>query len=397
MSKNGTDVRVGLVLGAGGILGGAWLIGALHALTSEIGWDPGSADCLVGTSAGAMIAALCASGVPPWYMLAHSAGETEAAFGEDGAAHAASSSLGGGVFRLHPGLPALGPGSWRLALASLARPYRYAPAAILAGWLPQGVISSEPLKQTIRGVVGDGWAPHPGLSIIACDHDAGRRVEFGTSTAPRTSLADAVAASCAIPGFYRPVTIDGRRYVDGGVVSTSNLDLLTDRGLDLVVCLNPTSSLHEPQPRTLGERAAAVLRQRSGRMLQTEAKRLRASGTEVVLIQPTIRDLDAIGTNLMSSNRRHHVIEVAAETVGGHLRMSDVRARLRDLPPGQPLLIRRPDQAPDGKPDFLALARQRWAARGWVRSARPDNDPARPAQAIDASAPAGRRRRDRAA
>jgi NTE family protein len=67
--------RVGLVLGAGGVLGGAWLVGAPHAIASESGWDPGSADCIVGTSAGSMIGALVACGVPPWFMVAHSAGE----------------------------------------------------------------------------------------------------------------------------------------------------------------------------------------------------------------------------------------------------------------------------------------------------------------------------------
>jgi hypothetical protein len=61
----------------------------------------------------------------------------------------------------------LGAGSWRLALGSLARPHRYSPAAILAGWIPQGVISADPLKQTIRRVAGERWAPHPNLWIMA--------------------------------------------------------------------------------------------------------------------------------------------------------------------------------------------------------------------------------------
>src|ERR671929_1334838 len=68
-------MRVGLVLGAGGIQGGAWLTGGLDALAEETGWDPASADYVVGTSAGSMIGALCASGVPPWFMVAHSRGE----------------------------------------------------------------------------------------------------------------------------------------------------------------------------------------------------------------------------------------------------------------------------------------------------------------------------------
>ncbi|MGZ4306569.1 MAG: patatin-like phospholipase family protein [Solirubrobacteraceae bacterium] len=173
---------------------------------------------------------------------------------------------------------------------------------------------------------------------------------------------DAVAASCAIPGFYRPVEIAGRRYVDGGVASTSNLDVLAGLGLDLVICLNPTSSLHAPQPRTLGERAAAVLREGSGRRLGSEAKRVRASGTEVVLIQPAVQDLDAMGGNLMSAKRRHQVIEVAAQTVASHLREPGIRARLSELPSGESVLVRRPPGPLAQPPDFGRLARRRWVA-----------------------------------
>ena len=357
-------VRVGLVLGAGGILGGAWLVGALQALATETGWDPGSAEYVVGTSAGAMIAGLSASGVPPWFMVAQSAGESINGREAEPSASGERRRSAGAVFKLHGGVPALGPGSWRLALASLARPYRYSPAAIVAGWLPQGLISNEPLKETIRRVAGDGWPPHPNLWIMACDHDSGRRVAFGRADAPSAPLADAVAGSCAIPGFYRPVEIAGHRYVDGGVASMSNLDVLAGAGLDLVICLNPTSSLHAPQPRTLGERAAGVLRKASGRRLGNEAKRVRASGTEVILVQPTVQDLDAMGTNLMSAKRRHEVIEVAVQTVSQHLREPELRSRLRELPAGESLLVRRPSGSPPQRPDFGRLARRRWSAAG---------------------------------
>jgi len=357
-------IRVGLVLGAGGVLGGAWLVGGLHALATETGWDPGSAEIVVGTSAGSMVAALSACGVPPWYMVAHSAGETP---DEPEDAHA--SRTAGARFRLERRVPALGPGSWRLAMASLARPYRYSPAAVLAGWLPRGIVSPEPLKETIRRVAGDGWAPHPNLWVMACDYETGRRVAFGREGAPPASLADAVAASCAIPGFYRPVEIGGRRYVDGGMWSTSNLDVLARRDLDLVVCLNPTSSLHHPSTRTVGARAAAVLRQASGRRLGREARRVRASGTEVVLIQPTVHDLDAMGTNLMSGRRRNEVIEVAVRTISEHLRDPEVRARLRGLPAGAAPLVRAPAGAIK-RPDLDALVGLRWAAAPAAAGAR---------------------------
>ena len=93
--------RVGLVLGAGGILGGAWLVGALDAIAAETGWDPGSADRIVGTSAGSMIGALVASGVPPWFMVAHSAGDDlEGLLDAGGAEPTAADRSAGGVFRL---------------------------------------------------------------------------------------------------------------------------------------------------------------------------------------------------------------------------------------------------------------------------------------------------------
>jgi hypothetical protein len=66
-------------------MGGAWLTGGLEAIARETGWDPATADYIVGTSAGSMIGSLCAAGVPPWFMVAHSAGEVfEGLVGADG-------------------------------------------------------------------------------------------------------------------------------------------------------------------------------------------------------------------------------------------------------------------------------------------------------------------------
>jgi NTE family protein len=359
---NDKSPQVGLVLGAGGILGGAWLVGALDAIATETGWDPGSADYVVGTSAGSMIGALLACGVPPWFMVAHSAGERLKGVADArGAPASAASRSAGAAFKLDRSGLALGPGSWRLAAASLARPYRYSPAAVLSGWLPRGLISTEPLKDTVRRACADPWAPHPNYWAMAVDYRTGRRVAFGRSDAPRAELPDAVAASCAIPGFYRAVEINGRPYVDGGVYSTSNLDVLRDQSVELVVALNPMSSLHVGVPRTLAERVALTMRQAAGRRLGSEAKRLRARGIEVILIQPTVHDLDLMGGNLMSSRRRHDVIQMAVRTVSDHLRESGVGERLSRLPAGNPYLVRRPAGNPSAWPNLRAVARERWA------------------------------------
>jgi NTE family protein len=353
--------RVGLLLGAGGVLGGAWLVGALHAIAAESGWDPGSADYIVGTSAGSMIGALVASGVPPWFMVAHSAGESFRGLTDArGNESADADRSAGATFRIDRGGFGLGPGSWRLAVASASHPLRYSPMSVLSGWLPRGIVSTEPLKETVRRACADDWAPHPNYWAIAVDYTTGRRVAFGRAGSPPAKLADAVAASCAILGFYRAVEIGGRPYVDGGVRSASNLDVLRAEPLDLVVALNPMSSLGDRPPRHVGDRLAARMRELNGRRLGHEAKRLRAAGIEVLLLQPTERDLEVLGGNLMSSKRRHEMIETAVETTTEELRTSSAGERLAALPAGDVRLVRRPTGPPSTWPDFRAAARDRW-------------------------------------
>jgi NTE family protein len=347
-------MKVGLVLGAGGVMGGAWLTGGLEALATETGWDPSTADFVVGTSAGSMIGSLLAAGVPPWFMVAHSAGESfDGLVDAHGRPAAEADRSAGATFRLHPGPPPIGPGSWKLIARSLAAPHRSRPGAFVAGWLPRGVVSNEPLRGTVRRVVESGWTDHPNHWVIACDYSDGHRVAFGRADAPPADLPDAVAASCAIPGFYRPVDIAGRRYVDGGLWSTSNLDVLRNEDLDLVICLNPTSSLHPTHAWNPAERVAGAFRRGSGRRLGWEARKLRQSGTQLVLVQPTREDLDVMGLNLMSTRRRHDAIETAIRTVRAQLRAPGVRELLAGLPAGEPHKIERPPGHPSTWPQVV--------------------------------------------
>ena len=137
-----------------------------------------------------------------------------------------------------------------------------------------------------------------------------------------------MAASCAIPGFYHPVKIAGRRYVDGGICSVSNLDLLCGAGLDLAICLNPMSSLAQATGGSPADRMAAIMRAAAGRRLGHEARKLRATGTRVLILQPGERDLPLMGFNLMSGARRLEVMEQARRSVAKDLR----RARARGAP-----------------------------------------------------------------
>jgi NTE family protein len=138
--------------------------------------------------------------------------------------------------------------------------------------------------------------------------------------------------------------------------STSNLDVIRNDGLDLVICLNPTSSLHPPQAWNPLEWLAHAIRHNSGRRLGSEAKKLRARGTEVVLIQPTAEDLAVMPRNLMSRANRNPVIEMAQRTTAAQLREPRHAELLADLPQGDPDKIHRPEGDPSGWPGLRDIA-----------------------------------------
>ncbi|HSD81989.1 MAG TPA: hypothetical protein VLB47_15070, partial [Solirubrobacteraceae bacterium] len=105
-------MKVGLVLGAGGVVGASWLMGALDALESATGWSPGGAERIVGTSAGSVVGALLAQGIAPAYMTAYSAGRSlEGIADAEQRVELLAERAAGNDLRLHPALPRLGPGS----------------------------------------------------------------------------------------------------------------------------------------------------------------------------------------------------------------------------------------------------------------------------------------------
>jgi NTE family protein len=98
-----------------------------------------------------------------------------------------------------------------MAFTALRNPLRHTPLQMLAGWIPAGFISTDSLKDVVRRAVPDEWVDHPNYWAVACDYESGRRIPFGRLDSPQGEITEAVAASCAIPGFYRPVRIGGRR------------------------------------------------------------------------------------------------------------------------------------------------------------------------------------------
>lgn len=282
-----------LVLGVGGVLGEAWMWGYLGGARQATGEDFRTAKQLIGTSAGSIVAARLAGGEDPrrreervrWDGEAEPARRPRAL--RAALERASRVSLGAFSPLAAPALSAATPGG------ALAR------AALLAG-VPRGRIALDDLRSRV-GALGPRFDGR--LRLVAVDRGSGRRVVFGDDGAPEASVADAVAASCAVPGLFAPVAIDGREYVDGGVWSPTNLDLAKAGRGDRVLCLVPTAAMATGAALALRGLAA-------GWRLATSMEAAAASrrGASVEIVAPDPGAADAMGTDLMDPGRRGRVL-----------------------------------------------------------------------------------------
>jgi NTE family protein len=292
-------------------------MGALGALTRETGWDPEHATLVTGTSAGSVVAALVAGSHRPWRLV------------EEGFESDFLDVMAGAVYKMERPERLLRWGSWRMVVEAWRGGGDAMLARTWAGMLPHGLISTRHLEQMVDRRI-TAWPRHPRLWIVAIDYDSGARHAFKGPGAADVTVGRAVAASCAIPGFYRPVRIGSRLYVDGGVVSSTNIDLVAEEDLDLVICLLPLSPATAVARRTpFGD-----LRRVVHRNLHRQIRRLEEAGTEVLLVEPEGRAADLIGLNFMNRARAHRVAVAAAETVHRRLRSADAQAALRRLRDG---------------------------------------------------------------
>ncbi|MGH6653861.1 MAG: patatin-like phospholipase family protein [Actinocrinis sp.] len=314
--------RTGLVLGGGGTLGATWMIGAMNALYDELGFDARSADLILGTSAGAILAALVGAGASPQDLWLHQesgdvldgplAGQV---FDYD---HA-----GGGALPLRP---QAGIGSPKLIASAVRHPRRYPNTAVFSAFLPPGRGSLDDVRRMVEDITPAGaWSPHPGVRIVAMDYDTGDRVAFGAPGAPEIGMADAVVASCSIPGWFAPVMLGERRFVDGGAFSANSIDLVVADGLpggeplDVLYVLAPSCAREYDRPRSALGRLERAYRHRVTRQMLHEAKQVRQNGTRVIVLCPGADDLEVLGVNLMDPTRRADVLITARRTVAEFL------------------------------------------------------------------------------
>ncbi|MDT7570424.1 MAG: hypothetical protein QOE05_598 [Actinomycetota bacterium] len=310
-----------LVLGAGGLTGQAFHLGVLTALCDLTGFDGRNCDAVVGTSAGSLVAAALTAGFGAADQAAMLLGERPSPQAQKRLRElrTQASSLPvleeEVVLRRGP----LAPGA---LLAAARRPWAVRPGAVVSGLIPAGRNTTHGISRGVSHLHGETW-PGDRLRICAVRARDARRVVFGTPGAPKVDVGTAVAASCAIPGYFAPVVIDGQPYVDGGAHSPTNADVLSKDRPSLVVISSPMSFGPGGGTRS----PDALIRLAVRRYLAREVRLLRRHGATVLVFQPSPRDLSAMGVNPMKLLRGGDVVDAAATTV--KLRL-EARPELRE-------------------------------------------------------------------
>ena len=215
-----------------------------------------------------------------------------------------------------PGIPKLlGPGSPRLIGSSLRRLGQVPATTLVSAFMPEGTRSLERIGHLVDAVTPLGeWSPHRGVWVVAMDYEDGKRVVFGRPGSPVVPLSSAVVASCSIPGWFQPVVIKGRTYVDGGAVSATSVDVLAHAGLDEVYVVAPMVSFATDRPSSVAARLERRWRGQLTKAARQEAAVVRAAGATVRMVGPGPEDLVAIGANLMDDTRRRFVLETSLRT-----------------------------------------------------------------------------------
>jgi NTE family protein len=300
-----------LVLASGGALGEAWMSGVLAGIEDATGHDFRATESLVGTSAGALVAAALVAGERPRRpprasgLPALGAGTpADDIAAESGGAVAAARTVPRAV------LSSIAREALRLAGAA-ATPL--APMALAVGSSGSTAVRSAllglaPGADRSLAAIGEGirasGARFDGrLRVVAVDRARGRRVVFGAPGAPAAAVAEAVQASCSVPWVFAPVTIDGREYVDGGVWSNTNLDVAPVGRLTQVLCLNPIASLDLAMASPL-----RMLRALAGSTAAVEALALRNRGARVRMLGPSADVARVMGPDLSDTRLRDDVL-----------------------------------------------------------------------------------------
>lgn len=336
--------KTALVLGGGGFTGGVYEIGALRALNLlATNHTVNQFDVYVGTSAGAFLAALCANGVTPEEMMRVVTNQGPQPFRDVNLGDLLRLNLPG-FLRTGARLP--------LRVASLVRqlvPQIGQLSAIdfvlgLGELLPSGAYTGEGIERYLAGILGEDGRTNDfrelqqELYLVATDLDSCERVVFGSEGFDDVPIATAVRASGALPMVYAPVEVGGRELIDGGIVSTTNLDIAVRAGADLIVVINPIVPFVRGEDDDRLEEASATRARRVSEMgfprIGYQAFKLlahrrlheaadvwgeRYPGVDIVLIEPELTDELMFKTSMMNFASRIEIARHGFQSVTYHL------------------------------------------------------------------------------
>jgi predicted acylesterase/phospholipase RssA len=320
--------KTALVLGGGGFTGGVYEIGALQAIDLlSVNTTINDFDIYVGTSAGSFIAALAANGVTPDEMMRAAISQAPTTIRDIDI---------GTLLRLDLAEYARKGFLLPVRAALLARELAGQLGQIsvmdvvigLAGRLPAGFYTGGGMESYLRQVLTEAGRTDDfrmlerALYVVATDLDTCERVVFGSEGWDDVPISKAVRASLALPVVYSPVKVRGRELIDGGIVSTTNLDLAVERGAELVVVINPlvpfvndfqksVSTLRGPRPRRVSDLGFPQIGYQAFKMLAYQrlhemARRWeeRYPGVDIVLIEPEPNDELMFETSIMNFSSR---------------------------------------------------------------------------------------------
>jgi NTE family protein len=300
----------GLVLGAGGVAGQAFHLALLRAMDEVRGWRGRDADVVVGTSVGALVGFLVRAGASVDELLREATGGELSSprdlLGEVGHAPTPPRDR----LRLAPTHVPL------LELTERVRRGPRVPTRTLVGCLlPRGRCGVEPHTAWVDEVADGNW---PDARFWVCATDLGdlQRVVWSRSAAGRPPIGTAVAASCAVPGLVRPIVHADREYVDGGLYSPTNADVLVGQGLEEVVVSSPMSAAAGSR----SFRPDRWWREVHARTLRREVEALRADGVRVLVVEPHEAELRALWTAGWDGGRgTGRAIDALAASLGRRL------------------------------------------------------------------------------
>jgi NTE family protein len=330
--------KTALVLGGGGFTGGVYEIGALRALDLlAVNSTVNNFDVYVGTSAGSFVASMLANGVTPEEMMQviNTQEETEL---EDLQLDKVLKLNYLGFLQKTAALPLRS-----LELARSIIRFREVSAidfgVAMAENLPSGLYSGRGVNDYVAEALGDGGRTNdfrlidPELYLTATDLDTCERIVFGEEGWDDVPISKAVECSTALPIVYKPVDLKGRQFVDGGIRSTTNVDIAVEKGAKFIVVVNPLvpyiNDFEKTIPTMLGTRVRRVsdmglpaIANQTFRLIAharlhqaVEQWQEKYPGVDIILVEPEPDDELMFGTPIMDYSRRLQIARHGFESV----------------------------------------------------------------------------------